>query len=180
MLALLAALLGVALLVRVGAGLAAPRVPALRPWANLPAATGCGLAMSYLLASTAHFLEPQRSGLVAIVPGWLPWPEAIVTLTGALELLIAACLCVPAVRRIASIASAIFLVAVFPANVIAAGGVDHPAAPDTPLVPRLLAQLALIACSLIAARATRNRAEATRSGREPWLSPRERGGAGRR
>ena len=44
------------------------------------------------------------------------------------------------------------LVAVFPANVVAARGVPEPSAPNTPLVRRTLLQLLLLAVCGLAAR----------------------------
>lgn len=107
--------------------------------------------MVYLNTAATHFIEPQRSGLIAIVPGFLPRPELLVTLTGIIELVLAVALLIPRTRRPAAWASVLLLLALFPANVVAAAGVDHPAAPSTPLLPRALLQLVLIGFSAAAA-----------------------------
>ena len=49
-------------------------------------------------------------------------------------------------------ASIAMLIALFPANVVAAGGVDHPAAPSTPLLPRAALQVVLLLASAAALR----------------------------
>lgn len=120
-------------------------------WDSWPAAAAAGMAMVYLNTAATHFIEPQRSGLIAIVPGFLPRPELLVTLTGIIELVLAVALLIPRTRRPAAWASVLLLLALFPANVVAAAGVDHPAAPSTPLLPRALLQLVLIGFSAAAA-----------------------------
>jgi|SRR5690625_2089397 len=119
-------------------------------WTSWEAAAGVGMAVVYVCTAITHFVEPQRSGLIAIVPSLIPAPALVVTLSGVVELGLAAGLVVPRIRRWTALASIIFLLAVFPANVVAAAGVDHPAAPTTPLVLRALAQLIFIAFSLAA------------------------------
>lgn len=111
------------------------------------------MAAVYLSTSSAHFLEPQRSGLEAIVPAWSPVPpDLAVTLSGLIELLLGVGLLVPQLRLVSGYCSALFLILVLPANIVAASGVAHPAAPDTPLIPRLLLQIVFIGCSLWATR----------------------------
>ncbi|MFI7495488.1 hypothetical protein ACH9D2_12340 [Kocuria sp. M4R2S49] len=108
------------------------------------AAMAWGMAVVFVITSITHFVEPYRSGLVAVVPRALPAPEALVTVSGVAEMLLAAGLLVPRTRTVAAAAAIAFLLAVFPANVVAAQGVDHPHAPDTPLLPRLALQLVFI------------------------------------
>lgn len=151
---LLVPLLSGGLVALIGTRLLARGLPALHPWSGAPAAAGCGMAAVYLSAGLAHFLEPQRSGLAAIVPAWAPEPALVVALSGLAELLLAAGLLTPRLRRPVGWCSAGFLLLVLPANIVATEGVEHPAAPDTPLLPRLLLQLVFIACSLLAARPT--------------------------
>ena len=54
--------------------------------------------------------------LVAITPDWVPFPRAAVLATGVLELIGAASLLVPRLRRWSGVALAIYVIAVWPAN----------------------------------------------------------------
>ncbi|WP_040839946.1 DoxX family protein [Nocardia brevicatena] len=110
-----------------------------------------GLAAMFLLTSTAHFIEPRRSGLVAIVPFQQPSPSLAVTVTGVLEVAGAIGLLVPDTRRIAAACLAALLVAMFPANVYAARGRRHPNAPSTPLPLRTAMQLLWLAAAVVVA-----------------------------
>lgn len=121
----------------------------MQKWAAWDAALAAGLSAVYLSTSVTHFVEPQRSGLIAIVPPFLPAPALAVTVTGIAEVLLIAGLLVPKTRAWAAFASIGLLIAMFPANIIAAGGVDDPAAPSTPLGPRLALQIVLIGCSAL-------------------------------
>ncbi|MEV0245679.1 DoxX family protein [Nocardia sp. NPDC050712] len=85
-----------------------------------PHAVTLGLAAMFLLTATAHFAEPRRSALVAMVPPRLPNPGAWVTLTGVLEIAGAVGLLIPATSKLAAIGLALMLLAMFPANIRAA------------------------------------------------------------
>lgn len=111
-----------------------------------------GLAAMFLVAATGHFIEPLRSGLIATVPPFLPLPDLIVSATGVVEIGFAVALLLPLSRRLAGTAAVFYLLAVFPANVLAATTVDHPAAPSTPLLLRTLIQLIFIAAAVVVAR----------------------------
>jgi len=54
--------------------------------------------------------------LVAITPDWVPFPRAVVLATGVLELIGAASLLAPRLRRWSGVALAIYVIAVWPAN----------------------------------------------------------------
>lgn len=157
---LLLPLLLTAITVRIGArGLVARGRRSFRPWDSWRAGAAAGMSAVYVCTGIAHFLEPQRSGLVAIVPEFIPQPGLMVTVSGLVEFALAAGLVIPRTRRIAGAASAVFLILVFPANMVAAAGVDHPAAPTSPLVPRALLQLVFLgfsAAPLLPARSLRN------------------------
>lgn len=148
---LLIPLLTVTLAVRLAAGALVNRGRTwAAPWSSWSAAAAAGLSAVFVSTGVAHFTEPKRSGLEAIVPAFIPNPELVITLSGLAEFCLATGLLIPRTRRWAALAATIFLIAVFPANVVAAGGtVDHPAAPTTHLLPRTLLQL----CFLIAAAA---------------------------
>jgi uncharacterized membrane protein len=73
------------------------------------------LAVAYAVAGTAHLTSP--GGFVAITPGWVPYPGAVVLLTGLCEIAGAGALLTRRLRRAAGIALAAYAVAVFPANI---------------------------------------------------------------
>lgn len=145
---LLIPLLTTIFVVRLGAAWLVSRGgPWAEPWASWSAAAAAGMAVVFICTGITHFVEPKRSGLEAIMPAFVPYPALMVTLSGLAEFVLAAGLLIPRTRRWAGLASAIFLIAVFPANIIAANEVNHPAAPTTPLLPRALLQLAFIGFS---------------------------------
>jgi uncharacterized membrane protein len=74
-----------------------------------------GLAVLLATSGVVHLVRPQV--FEGMVPHVLPNARALVYVSGAAELLCAAGLLVPATRRPAGLASAILLLAVFPANV---------------------------------------------------------------
>jgi len=116
------------------------------------AATAVGLAAMFVLTGVAHFVQPRRDGLIAIVPPRLPAPGLLVTITGILELLGAVGLLIPYTRVAAAACLFILLLAMFPANIYAAGGKRSEHAPNTPLLPRTLLQLLFLAgAALVAA-----------------------------
>ena len=55
--------------------------------------------------------------LVSITPGWVPFPRAVVLMTGSLELAGAVGLLLPRTRQAAGIALALYILAVWPANI---------------------------------------------------------------
>ncbi|WP_280259030.1 DoxX family protein [Nocardia abscessus] len=89
----------------------------LDSWAH---ATALGLAAMLVLTSSAHFLQPRRDALIAMVPPRLPNAPALVTLTGVLELAGAVGVLIPATADLAAACLIALLVALFPANVRAA------------------------------------------------------------
>lgn len=115
------------------------------------AAIAVGLAAMFTVTAISHWVQPRRDGLIAIVPAWVPYPSVVVTITGVLEMLGALGLLLPATRTAAAICLAALLVAMFPANVRAARGVDHPAAPATPLPLRTALQAIFLAAAIFVA-----------------------------
>src|SRR3954467_1971759 len=89
------------------------------PWA---------VAAMFLVTAIAHFVNPLRRDMIAIVPPRLPAPALLVTITGALELLGAAGLLYPPTRVAAAVCLFLLMVAMFPANVYAS---RMPAAPKS-------------------------------------------------
>ena len=76
------------------------------------------LAAFYALAGYYHLVAPE--GFLAIMPDWIPLPEAVVFWTGVAELLGAAALAQPwkiPLRKAGAIGLALYAVCVFPANI---------------------------------------------------------------
>ena len=115
------------------------------------------LAALYLTAGIFHVVRPGP--FMGITPVWVPWPDAVVLLTGLAELAAVPALLQPWSRRLrhaAGIGLAVYAVCVYPANV------NHMlidlAKPDHGLglgyhVPRLLAQPLVVWAALWAGEA---------------------------
>jgi len=81
-----------------------------------------------------------------IMPDYLPWPLALVYVSGFFEVLGGVGLAVPRLRRVAGWGLIALLVAVFPANVhMVLNAADFPAIPFLALIARLPLQGVLIA-----------------------------------
>ena len=79
----------------------------------------------FVVAGTMHFLAPAP--FLRIVPPMLPWPQALVALSGAAEILGGAGLLFRRTRRQAAYGLILLLVAVFPANIyMAAAHIPFP------------------------------------------------------
>ncbi|MFI7607108.1 DoxX family membrane protein [Micromonospora sp. NPDC049366] len=113
-----------------------------------PPALRVGLALMFVVTGVAHFVEPRRSGLVAMVPPTLPRPDLLVTVTGVLEIAGAVALLVPATARWAAAGLGLLMLAMFPANVSAARRrLTLAGRPVTPLAPRTALQLVFVAAA---------------------------------
>jgi uncharacterized membrane protein len=89
------------------------------------------VAMPLLASGFLHF---TRTALLAtIIPPFFPYRPQLVLVSGALELIGAVGLLLPAFARAASACLAVFMVVIFPANVYAAnqsvGGLHMPSVP---------------------------------------------------
>lgn len=76
------------------------------------------LAAFYLLAGAIHVVRPAP--FLAIMPSWVPFPDAVVFWTGLAELAGAAALAQPfsaSLRRLGGIGLALYAICVFPANI---------------------------------------------------------------
>jgi uncharacterized membrane protein len=104
------------------------------------------LALFFVLAGISHFLTPTP--YLAIMPLSIPWPAAMVALSGIAEILGGLGVLFRSTRRAAGVWLIAFLIAVFPANVYAiTNGVEIGgyAVPAWMLWARLPLQLLLIA-----------------------------------
>lgn len=85
-----------------------------------PTAIAVGLAAMFVMTGVAHFVNPLRADMIAIVPPRLPNPALLVTVTGGLELAGALGLLYPPTRVAAAVCLFLLMLAMFPANVYAA------------------------------------------------------------
>ncbi len=103
------------------------------------------LAVFFILAGVNHFRVPVV--YVAMIPPWLPWPEALNAVAGACEILGGVAVLFPPLRSVAGWGLIALLVAVFPANLHVALMGHMPGFSYSPLVLwlRLPFQAVLIA-----------------------------------
>ncbi|WP_123026032.1 DoxX family protein [Mycolicibacterium stellerae] len=124
---------------------------------NWPAAVAVGLAVMFLVTGVAHFVNPLRRDLIAIVPPKLPalGPIAphvrglLVTVTGVLELLGAVGLLYPPTRVAAAISLGVMMLAMFPANVYASRMPSPPKSMTTALPLRTIEQFVFVGAALV-------------------------------
>ena len=76
--------------------------------------TRCLLGVLFIVAGSNHFVHPRF--YLAMMPPYLPWPGALVYLSGLAEILLGLLLCVRRYARLAGWGMIALLVAVFPAN----------------------------------------------------------------
>jgi uncharacterized membrane protein len=96
--------------------LIARMLPVLRRRTAAAAATGLGLL--FLFTASGHFVQTREMTLM--LPPWVPAREALVYLSGVLEIAVAVGFFVPRWRPVAGWCAAAMLVAFFPVNVYAA------------------------------------------------------------
>lgn len=131
----------------------------VRRFATWPTAAAHALAIMLVMTASAHFVPagvtvmPTHEDLVRMVPPAVPFPSAMIYLTGVLELLGALGLIVPQTRRAAGYCLALLFVVMLPANIYAATA-DVPLAgePASPLWQRVPEQILYIAVALWATR----------------------------
>jgi uncharacterized membrane protein len=116
-----------------------------------PAAIAVGLAAMFVITGIAHFVQPLRSGLIAIVPPRLAAPGLLVTVTGVLEFAGAAGLLIPQTRVAAAVGLGLLMLTMFPANVYAADEKRSEHAPDTPLPLRTALQVLFLSAAIAVA-----------------------------
>jgi uncharacterized membrane protein len=122
-----------------------------------------GLAAMLVITGITHFappdvtVMPNHDDLVAMIPPFVPFPRAMVYVTGVLELLGAAGLVRAATRSTAGIGLAVLFVLMLPANIYAAvEDIPFNGDPATPLWFRVPEQLLYVAIALWAAAAVHN------------------------
>jgi uncharacterized membrane protein len=100
----------------------------------------------FLLGGVAHFALTAVE--MRIVPPIIPWPRAVVLISGVFELLGAAGLLIPTTRRAAGIGLFLLTIAVTPANVYMLQHAELFNVPRWGLIIRLPFQVALLALIL--------------------------------
>lgn len=96
----------------------------------------------FLLTGIMHFVIP--AAFIRIVPPMLPWPKALVALSGAAEILGGAGLLLNRTRRQAGYGLVLLLIAIFPANVyMAVAHIPFPGVPAQSLLQPWLLWLRL-------------------------------------
>ncbi|WP_327144942.1 DoxX family protein [Nocardia sp. NBC_01327] len=114
-----------------------------------PHTTALGLAAMFAMTAGAHFVQPKRSELIAMVPPQFPNAGAMVTLTGVLEAAGAVGLLLPPFPRIAAVCLFLLLLIMFPANVRAAK--QDAGVKTMPLPLRTVVQAIFLgACAIVA------------------------------
>ncbi len=116
-----------------------------------PRAVAVGLTAMFVMTGVAHFVNPLRADMVAIVPPRLPAPALLVTVTGALELAGALGLLYPPTRVAAAVCLFLLMLAMFPANVYAARMPNPPKSMTTRLGLRTAEEAVYLAAAVVVA-----------------------------
>jgi len=114
-----------------------------------PEAIAVGLAAMFVLTGVAHFVNPLRRDMIAIVPPRLPAAGLLVTVTGVLELVSAAGLLYPPTRVVAAVCLFVLMVVMFPANVYASRMPNPPKSMNTRLPLRTVEQVVFVSAALV-------------------------------
>ena len=116
-----------------------------------PEAIAVGLAAMFVMTGVAHFVNPLRRDMIAIVPPALPAPGILVTATGVLELAGAIGLLYPPTRTAAAVCLFLLMLAMFPANVHAARMPDPPKSMTSRLGVRTAEEAVYLAAAVVVA-----------------------------
>jgi uncharacterized membrane protein len=114
-----------------------------------PQAFAVGLAAMFVMTGVAHFVNPLRRDMIAIVPPKLPAPGLLVTITGVLELLGAAGLLYPPTRVAAAVCLFVLMLVMFPANVYAARMPNPPKSMTSRLDVRTAEEVVYLAAAVV-------------------------------
>jgi len=88
------------------------------------------LAVCMVVAGVLHFAATEP--FVKIVPGILPFPTAIVYISGLIEIILGATLLLPKTQRLAAWGLVALFIAVYPANLnMAINGIELEGVPNT-------------------------------------------------
>jgi uncharacterized membrane protein len=102
------------------------------------------MGIFFIVAGVNHFVSPGF--YETIMPPFLPWPMALIYISGAAEILGGAGVLIPWARRVAGWGLIALLIAVFPANIYAVmHGISSNTLVKVLLIVRLPFQAVLIA-----------------------------------
>ena len=114
-----------------------------------PKAAAVGLAAMFVMTGVAHFVNPLRRDMIAIVPPRLPAAGLLVTITGVLELAGAAGLLYPPTRIAAAVCLFLLMLVMFPANVYAARMPNPPKSMNSRLDVRTVEEIVYLAAAVV-------------------------------
>jgi uncharacterized membrane protein len=103
----------------------------------------------FVMTGIAHFVNPLRRDMIAIVPPRLPAAGLLVTLTGVLELAGAAGLLYPPARVAAAACLFVLMLVMFPANIYAARMPDPPKSMTSRLDVRTVEEVVYLAAAVV-------------------------------
>ena len=116
-----------------------------------PTAIAVGLAAMFVMTGVAHFVQPLRGDMIAIVPPRLPAPALLVTVTGVLELLGAIGLLLASTRTAAAGCLFLLMLVMFLANVYAARMPNPPKSMNSRLGVRTAEEVVYLAAAIMVA-----------------------------
>ena len=73
------------------------------------------IAVLYVVAGLFHLASPQV--FLSVMPPWVPYPDAVILVTGLIELAGIIALLVPRTRRLGAIVLSVYAICVYPANI---------------------------------------------------------------
>jgi uncharacterized membrane protein len=114
-----------------------------------PQAVAVGLAAMFVMTGVAHFVNPLRRDMIAIVPPRLPAPGLLVTTTGVLELVGAAGLLYPPTRVAAAVCLFVLMLVMFPANIYASRMPNPPKSMTSRLDVRTVEEVVYLAAAVV-------------------------------
>jgi uncharacterized membrane protein len=114
-----------------------------------PDAAAVGLAAMFVMTGVAHFVNPLRRDMIAIVPPRLPAAGPLVTITGVLELVGAAGLLNPPTRVAAAVCLFVLMLVMFPANIYASRMPNPPKSMTSRLDVRTVEEIVYLTAAVV-------------------------------